>query len=121
LPAAAGDRRSNGRRFYVDIANIKRILTPSTSCRLRRNAILKKEDFFMKLQIVESIFGIPRLLAASTLIVAFTAGTLQGSRLPESPHVEGERMAAADSRLAYRAGSGADPDEFSPRSEGAQA
>jgi hypothetical protein len=105
-------------KIYVDIANIGRILTPSTLSRPRRRAILKKEDFPMKLQIVESV---PRLLTALTLAVAFTAGTLQGSRLPELPPVEGERMAAADFRLAHRAGSGADPEEFPPRSEGVQA
>jgi len=49
---------------------------------------------------------------------AFVAATLQGSRLPDETATTGVTVAQAGSVVAYRAGSGADKDEYPPLADG---
>lgn len=59
-----------------------------------------------------------RHIIMSLASAAFVAATLQGSRLPEEIVKPGPIVAQAGSVVEYRAGSGADKDEYPPLSDG---
>ena len=52
------------------------------------------------------------------MVAAFTAATLQGSRLPEEAVSDRPQVAQASAYVEYRSGSGSDKEEYPPRSEG---